>query len=77
MRTEDNLSTLLPPAEYQPTVPQVFQTLSSLDWFIRRNWTELTELGAVVMPAGRKLIDRERMDQAILAIGKRRAQGVA
>jgi len=70
---ESNLAALLPPAEYQLTVQHVFQSLHSLDWFLRQNMAELVELGAVVAPAGRKLIDPAKMEMAVLAIGKRRA----
>lgn len=74
MDTQNALTRLLSPAEYQPTAPQVFQTRNSLDWFIRQNMAELTSLGAVVAPTGRKLIDPEKMGAAVLAIGQRRAQ---
>jgi hypothetical protein len=75
MSTSSKIAALLPPAEYQPRAPGVFPTLHSLNWFLRDNMAELVKLGAVVVPTGRKLIDPEKMEKAVLAIGKRRAQG--
>jgi hypothetical protein len=73
MTDNSRLASLMPPADYQPTAQRVFQTLNSLDWFLRHNMAELIECGAVVAPTGRKLIDPEKMAEAVLAIGRRRA----
>ena len=73
----NDLARLLTPAEYQPTVPNIFQTFNSLDWFMRQNMAELSEAGAIVAPTGRKLIDPQKMGDAVLTIGKRRQVSAA
>ena len=59
---------------YQRLSSEVFPTEESLKWFIRRNRAELVQGGALVMPNGKKLAVVDRFDQAVDAIGRRRAQ---
>jgi hypothetical protein len=59
---------------YQRLSSEVFPTGESLKWFIRRNRAELVQAGAIVMPAGKKLAVVDRFDQAVQAIGERRAK---
>lgn len=68
-----NAAGLLPLEEYQGTRRAVFPTMNSLAWFIRQHRSELLDSGAIVSPTGRKLIEPERFDAVVLAIGKRRA----
>ena len=70
---EPRFADLLTPAAYQAQATRIFQTPNALEWFMRRNMTELAELGAVVAPTGRKLINTEKMEQAVREIGRRRA----
>ena len=62
-------------AEYREHRSRVFPSDESLRWFIRSNHAELTRRKALVMPAGRKLINPPEFDQAVLDIGARKAAG--
>lgn len=58
---------------YAARYPEVFPCAKSLQWFVRVNKIELIEAGALIMPAGRKLIVSDKFDKAVMAIGRRRA----
>ena len=69
------LAALETPADYQAARAAIFPSRESLRWFVRRNRNRLADLGAIVAPAGSMLIDRERMDRAVAAIGRERVGG--
>lgn len=64
---------LVTPAAYVAERPQVFAGVESLRWFERQHRAELIERGAILMPAGRKLVDPAAFDRAVVEIGKRQA----
>lgn len=65
--------TLITPAAYVAERSQVFPGVESLRWFERQHRAELIERGAILMPAGRKLVDPAAFDRAVVEIGKRLA----
>lgn len=64
------------PADYQATRGTVFAARESLHWFIRRNRPALVDRHALFLVAGRKLIDPDQFDQAVLDIGARNAKAL-
>ena len=48
----------------------IFPSDASLDWFIRKNREHLIKNNALLMPAGRKLINQDAFDLAVIEIGK-------
>lgn len=72
MSTTQTLS-LVTPADYVAQRSQVFPGVESLRWFERQHRAELIERGAILMPNGRKLLDPEAFDRAVVEIGKRLA----
>ena len=60
--------------DFQVERPLLFQSASSLEWFVRCNKAELIEAGALIKPAGRWLVQPAAFDAVFLAIGKRIAQ---
>lgn len=72
MSTTQTLS-LVTPADYVAQRSQVFPGVESLRWFERQHRAELLERGAILMPNGRKLLDPEAFDRAVVEIGKRLA----
>jgi hypothetical protein len=59
------------PIDYQAARANVFPSEESLRWFVRQHRDELIAAGAIVAPAGRKLISPQAFDKAVLSIGAR------
>lgn len=64
---------LVTPDEYAASRAHVFPSSESLRWFERQHRGELVKSGAVVMPAGRKMVDPVAFDGAVMTIGQRLA----
>ena len=60
-------------AEYVAARSNIFQNTESWRWFERGNRLELVEAGALLMPAGKKLINPAAADRIVLSVGKRMA----
>lgn len=73
--TGTQLSRLQTPAEYQSAGrSHIFPSQTSLQWHMRQHRAELARRGALLKVAGRVLIDSQRMDEAVLALGHAAAQ---
>lgn len=68
---------LMLPQDYLQGREHIFQSGESLRWFIRQNRTELLKRGAIVVPAGRKMLVADAFDQAVVEIGAKRAARMA
>lgn len=68
---------LVTPAQYVAERRQVFPSVDSLRWFERQHRDELIAKGAVLMPAGRKLLNPTVFDAAVIEIGQKLAAGRA
>jgi len=64
---------LVLPQVYLQGRGHIFPSLESLRWFTRQHHAELVRRQALVMPAGRKLVNVPAFDQAVVEIGARRA----
>ena len=64
---------LMPPSKYLQGREHVFPSLESLRWFTRQHHAELVRRQALVMPAGRKLVNVPAFDRAVVEIGAQRA----
>lgn len=70
-QTHNYLGALISLDEYRNTGrSHIFPSLSSLQWFIRKNKPFLIKNSALLMPAGRVLINEECFDHAVMEIGK-------
>lgn len=67
---------LMLPQAYLCERDHIFSSAESLRWFIRQNRSELLQRGAIVAPAGRKMVVADAFDRAILDIGSRRARAL-
>lgn len=65
------------PEEYREPRTRVFPSPESLRWFMRGNHSELIRRQALVMPAGRKLVNPTAFDQVVVEVGARKAAGRA
>lgn len=63
------LSKLITPNAYQSARGHVFPSATSLQWFMRRNRERLITSRALLMVAGRLLIDEGPFDCAVIEIG--------
>lgn len=73
----NTLDRAVPLEAYREQRSHVFPSANSMNWFVRQNLAELAECGAVIIPAGRKLAVVDKFDQAVQAIGERRARASA
>jgi hypothetical protein len=62
------------PAEYQAERQNVFPSMSSLNWFVRQHRDHLVQRGALVAPAGRKLIEPDKFDSYVMRTVSGRCQ---
>lgn len=69
----DKSKWLVTPSQYVAERPQIFPSVESLRWFERQHRDELIAKGAVVMPAGRKLLNAQVFDDAVIEIGQKNA----
>ncbi len=69
--SSQELSKLTTPTEYRSKGREhIFPSDASLDWFIRKNRGHLIKNHALLMPAGRNLINQDAFDLAVIEIGK-------
>ena len=68
-----NAVSLKRPEDYRAEREHVYPSAESFRWFCRQNRAELANAGALVMPAGRWLVNPSAFDQSVMEIGKRRA----
>lgn len=71
--TTNDAAELLPLPDYQQRRQTIFPSPDSLAWFVRKHYAELVESGALLMPAGKKLIAPGAFDRFVLEVGQRRA----
>jgi hypothetical protein len=70
-QTHNNLDVLISLETYRNAGrSHIFPSLSSLQWFIRKNKPFLISNSALLMPAGRVFINEVRFDHAVMEIGK-------
>lgn len=70
-QTRNNLDALISLEDYRNAGrSHIFPSLSSLQWFIRKNKPFLIKNSALLMPAGRVLINEVYFDHAVMEIGK-------
>lgn len=63
------ISRLVTPADYQTANAHLFPSLNALQWFIRTRHALLTKRKALLKINGRKVIDPQRFDAAIIEAG--------
>ena len=59
---------------YRADRAHIFPSKSALDWFIRTRRDQLVKSKALLVLAGRKVIDPEVMDASVLEIGHKQAE---
>ncbi|MCZ2290836.1 MAG: hypothetical protein LC125_02690 [Burkholderiales bacterium] len=72
MKAFDTANLVLP-MQYLQGREHVFPSYESWRWFTRVHHDELVRRRALVMPAGRKLVNVPEFDQAVIEIGAQRA----
>ena len=73
----NTLAGLVTPKDYRDARPHVFPSESSLDWHIRRNRAEWSTSGALLLIAGRRLVNPPVADQLVLRLATATAEGLA
>lgn len=73
----DTITSLASPVDYQASRKQLFPTPTSLAWFMRQHRQELVKAGALLIVAGRKVLDPVKTDGVVVAVGRRAARKVA
>lgn len=68
-----NLQSLVAPQDYLQGREHIFPSEESFRWFCRQNHAELMRRQAVVMPAGRRLVNVAAFDEAVVEIGAHKA----
>lgn len=59
--------------EYRNSRANVFPSDNALQWFTRSHMADLAKNGAIIAPAGRKLVVPDRFDAEVARIGGLRA----
>jgi hypothetical protein len=77
MDSQSLVSTLQAPTDYQQARQHLFPSFGSLQWYMRRNRPELEKSGALLMIAGRLMVDPASFDQVVVDAGRRHVQGAA
>jgi hypothetical protein len=76
MHTTPKLNDLMSPKDYISNGrTHVFPSESSLRWFIRKNKKKLIGTGAVLILAGRTMVDIDAFDKMVCQIGIESAKG--
>ena len=70
----NQLSKLMTLDAYRADRAHIFPSKSALDWFIRTRREQLVKSRALLLLAGRNVIDAELMDAAVLEIGHKQAE---
>lgn len=65
---------LVTPPTYQSARAHLFPSMGSFVWFLRRNRSALNKAGAVLVVAGRILVDQEKIDALVLQVGAQAAR---
>jgi hypothetical protein len=71
------LSRLRTLADYQSERSHVFPSESSLQWFVRRHKAALVDSGALLMLAGRKVVEPQAFDRVVMKVGMQSARRAA
>ena len=69
-----DLAQLAPPPEVQAENPHVFPSKGSMEWFVRQNYGQLAEHGALVKIGGRVYLHRVKFAACVLRIGQDEAR---
>jgi hypothetical protein len=74
----DTASTVLDrlqlPEDYRTSRERMFPTAPALSWFIRQNRPRLVDAGALVVHAGRNMVDAVAFDAAVLDLAREKAR---
>jgi hypothetical protein len=62
------LDALKLPEQYRESRAHLFASDLSLDWFIRKNRKQLVEVGALLVVAGRKYVNSEKLDAVVVEV---------
>lgn len=65
------------PEHYRQTRAHLFASEQSLVWFIRQHRAQLTDVGALLVVAGRKYVNSDRFDEVIIDVGTTAARKLA
>lgn len=70
----NQLAKLKTPDGYQADRANIFPSKTSLQWFMRTRREQLVAANAVLVPAGRVMIDPDAFDCVVIAVGTQMAQ---
>lgn len=71
----ERVNALLPLSDYHAARSHVFPSDTSLDWYLRKHRSALIEAGALLMVAGRWLVQPSTFDTYVLERGTQAARG--
>lgn len=74
MSTHIDSARLLSLPAYAEQRRNIFPSLNSASWFVRQNRARLVEAGALLVVAGRKVVNAPAFDDEIIAIGREAAK---
>lgn len=74
MERGNTLNDVRPLPEYRGSRAHIFPSDHSLNWFVRQHRPELVKAGAILLLNGQWHAHDERMDAAVLEVGKRAAE---
>jgi hypothetical protein len=66
---DDALAGLVPVAQYGKARCHIFRSDTSFTWFVRQHRAKLIEEGALLVLAGRGMINPPVCDKVVLAVG--------
>ena len=64
-----DISQLMTVVEYGAARPHIFRSDTSFQWFVRQHRAELIERGALVVLAGRRMVNPRVADAVVLSVG--------
>jgi uncharacterized membrane protein YgaE (UPF0421/DUF939 family) len=73
----NQLAKLKTPEAYQADRANIFPSKTSLQWYMRTRREQLVKARALLVPAGRMMIDPEAFDQVVLAASAQPWQAAA
>lgn len=68
------ISSLLTVRQYREQREHIFPSESSFDWFSRHHRRELVEAGALLVIAGRRMVNPSAADRVVAHVGQATAQ---
>ena len=74
MEPNPEVDDLCPFSEYVAKRPIFFPSPSSAEWTVRKHKDELARCGALLIVAGRRIVNGRKFDDAIVSIGQREAR---